>query len=152
MESEAEQSHELKATNQQGTLTTDLESDNYRFVSDQPADKGGKGSGPDPYQLLMGSLAACIAMTLRMYADKKKWPLAKVEVLLNYDRSHLKDCLGCEQPANKLSRLSKKIVLHGELSPGQRSRLLEIAELCPVQKALDAGISVSTEQPSTPTQ
>ncbi len=103
----------------------------HEFLADEPIPLGGEDTGPAPYQLLKAALGACTAMTLRMYADRKKWPLENVIVTLRHSRD-----------ANKQSVFERDIELIGDLNAEQRERLLEIADRCPVHKTLDHGATV----------
>ncbi len=100
--------------------------------------------GPDPYDYILASLGACTVITLHMYAQRKGWPLEKAEVSLRHDRVHPNDCLNCADENAKLDRITKKLWLIGDLTPEQRVRLEKISSKCPIQKTLEAGISVQT--------
>ena len=117
----------------------------HQFLADEPKASGGSDSGPDPYELLLSALGSCTNMTLRMYADRKGWPLKEIRVVLTHSKSHAKDCANCEQPAAMLDRIERRITLIGELSAEQRQRLLVIADLCPVHKTLTSRIDIQTE-------
>jgi len=93
---------------------------------------------------LLGALGACTAMTLRMYARMKKWPLHKVRVQLTHDKIYAKDCAECETKEGKIDKIERTITLDGPLSEEQRTRLLEIAERCPVHKTLTSEIRIAT--------
>ncbi len=111
-----------------------------RFFVDEPAEVGGLGSGPTPYDLLAAALGACTVMTLRLYADKKGWPLESATVRVLHRRG---------EPETR-ERFAREIVLVGDLSQEQRARLLEIANRCPVHQTLVHGsdvITVLTEKP-----
>jgi putative redox protein len=84
-------------------------------------------------------------MTLRIYADRKGWPLKEIQVVLTHSKNYAKDCVNCERPAAMLDRIERRITLIGELSAEQRQRLLVIANLCPVHKSLTSKIDVQTE-------
>ena len=101
---------------------------------------GGLDSGPPPYDFLLAGLGACTAMTLRLYARQKGWPLEDVEVQLHHKKDYLED----NKQAGKLDFIDRTIVLKGELDDDMRTRLLEIADKCPVHKSLEAGIQVTT--------
>lgn len=121
---------------------TGLRSGEHQFVADEPASAGGNGSGPSPYDYLLAAVASCTAMTLRMYADRKAWPLDGAEVGFRTARSHAEDCRECEdKPLAKLA-LERRVVLRGGLTAEQRTRLMEIADRCPVKQALDPRIEV----------
>ena len=117
----------------------------HHLLADEPKTSGGSDAGPDPYELLLAALGSCTNMTLRMYADRKKWPLKEVRVALTHSKNYPNDCVNCEQPAAKLDRIERRITLMGELSVEQRQRLLEIANLCPVHKSLTSRIDIQTE-------
>ncbi len=117
----------------------------HHLLADEPKTSGGSDAGPDPYELLLSALGSCTNMTLRMYADRKEWPLKEIRVALTHSKNYPNDCVNCEQPAAKLDRIERRITLTGELSVEQRQRLLEIANLCPVHKSLTSKIDIQTE-------
>jgi putative redox protein len=117
----------------------------HKLFGDEPKASGGRDEGPDPYELLLSALGSCTNMTLRMYADRKGWPLKEIRAVLTHSKNYAKDCVNCELPAAKLDRVERRITLIGELSEEQRQRLLVIANLCPVHKTLTSGIDVHTE-------
>lgn len=102
------------------------------LLIDEPAEVGGLGSGPNPYNLLAAALGACTTMTLRLYADRKGWPLRHVQAGVRHTRASL--------PARDLFDID--IALEGPLDAEQRARLLEIAEKCPVHLTLARGAEV----------
>ena len=117
----------------------------HHLIADEPKTSGGSDAGPDPYELLLSALGSCTNMTLRMYADRKKWPLKEIRVALIHSKNYAKDCVNCEQPTAMLDRIERRIMLIGELTVEQRQRLLEIANLCPVHKSLTSRIDIQTE-------
>jgi putative redox protein len=117
----------------------------HHLLADEPKTSGGSDAGPDPYELLLSALGSCTNMTLRMYADRKKWRLKEIRVVLTHSKNHAKDCVNCEQPAATLDRIERRITVIGDLSGEQRQRLLEIANLCPVHKSLTSKIDIQTE-------
>lgn len=119
-------------------LYTEISVNGHTMVADEPEDLGGAGAGPDPYGYLVGALGACTAMTLRMYADRKGWPLESVAVRLEHEKIHAKDCESCETENGKIDRIGIEIELEGELEEAQREKLLEIAAKCPVHRTLDS--------------
>jgi putative redox protein len=124
-----------------GKFQVEVKAAGTNFVADEPAAVGGLGSGPTPYDLLSAGLGACTAMTLRLYAERKGWPLKTAKVRVVHKRGGL---------AAK-DRFAREIVLEGDLTRDQRARLLEIANRCPVHETLERGadvITVLAEQPS----
>jgi putative redox protein len=124
---------------------TEIISNGFPLVADEPASVGGTNTGPTPYDFLLSALGACTSMTLRMYADRKEWPLETVEVRLAHKKLHTKDCEACETERGFVDHIERKITLVGPLDDEQRSRLLEIADKCPVHKTLHGEVIVDTE-------
>jgi uncharacterized OsmC-like protein/alpha/beta superfamily hydrolase len=116
----------------------------HTLRSDEPAAMGGGDTGPTPYDLLLASLGACTSMTLRMYASHKNLPLERVAVRLRHDKRHAADCADCETRVGKIDFIEREIELEGELSDAQRTRLLEIADRCPVHRTLQSEIKISS--------
>jgi uncharacterized OsmC-like protein len=110
--------------------------DNHHWFADEPTKMGGQNSGPDPYEHLLAALGACTAMTIRMYANLKKLPLEHVEVSLSHERNYLDDAGTSDNKDSKIEALIRKIQLIGPLSDAEKTRLLEIADRCPVHKTL----------------
>jgi putative redox protein len=125
-----------------GYLRQEITAGPHHLIADEPAEAGGSDAGPDPYSLLLAALGACTAMTLQMYARRKEWPLEKVEVRLAHTRIYARDCEECQTEEGKVSRIDRHILLRGPLSDEQRSRLLEIAQRCPVHRTLTSEISI----------
>ena len=121
-----------------------IEAAGRKLWADEPVAMGGRGTAPDPYALVLAGLGACTNMTLRLYADRKGWPLEKVEVSLRHQRSHERDCEHCDEEEARLDGVSRVLTLHGPLDAEQRARLLDIAEKCPVHRTLAGGIHVHT--------
>lgn len=125
-------------------LRADILTNGQHLVADEPLSVGGTNLGPTPYDYLTAGLGACTAMTLRMYADHKKWPLESVEVRLRHDKVHASDCEECDTKTGKVDVIERVITLGGDLDEVQRARLLEIADRCPVHRTLESEIKVST--------
>jgi len=118
---------------------TDILSSNHSLLADEPKNYGGHDEGPSPYDLLLSALGACTAMTLRMYADRKEWPLDEVTVRLTHERNHKKDAEATdgEGAAKKgIELISKFIEITGDLDSDQRERLHQIADRCPVHRTI----------------
>lgn len=127
-----------------GRLSQALLDGRHVLSADEPASAGGKDLGPSPYELLLMSLGACTSMTLRLYADRKGWPLERVVVRLHHERVHSMDCENCEDKGAKLDRIDRYIEVAGALDEAQRGRLLQIAEMCPVHRTLTGRIDIQT--------
>jgi len=113
-------------------------------LADEPEAVGGTGLGMTPYQFLSAGLGACTSMTIRMYAERKKWPLAGVSVDVTHDKIHATDCDHCETTEGKVDAFKRTIRLEGDLDDSQRARLLEIADKCPVHRSLEGEVTVET--------
>ncbi|MCB9745771.1 MAG: OsmC family protein [Alphaproteobacteria bacterium] len=123
---------------------TEIRAGRHRLRADEPPRLGGEDTGPSPYDLLTAALGACTGMTLRMYADRKGWPLEKVTTRLTHDKVHATDCADCETQTGKIDFIVRELVLEGDLDEAQRQRLLEIANRCPVHRTLHAEVKVET--------
>jgi uncharacterized OsmC-like protein/alpha/beta superfamily hydrolase len=122
----------------------------HHLLADEPVKLGGLDSGPGPYDFLLAGLGACTSMTIRLYADFKKIPLANVSVRLNHEKKiHSKDCGDCENKVTKVDHIERVITLEGPLDAEQRKKLMEIADKCPVHQTLEAKIDIHTvERPA----
>ena len=122
----------------------DLYSDDHHWLADEPKSFGGDNLGPDPYEHLLAALGACTSMTIRMYANRKSWPLEDVGVTLSHSRKHRDDCDDCDAEERKLEVLRREITLDGPLDEDQRERLLQIADRCPVHRTLEGNLEIET--------
>ncbi len=129
----------------EGKFTQAITNGKHKLRADEPESVGGDDTGPTPYGLLTAALGACTSMTLRMYADRKKWPLERVLVRLQHDKIHAEDCAECETKEGKVDQLSREIEIVGDLDDEQRARLLEIADKCPVHQTLERQNEIVTK-------
>jgi putative redox protein len=133
-----------------GTFQQEIISGAHRLVADEPVKVGGLDSGPGPYDLLLAALGACTSMTLRLYADGKQLPLTRTQVRLRHDKIHAADCAECETKEGTIDRIERAITLEGDLDPGQRARLMEMADKCPVHRTLTSKVEIRTvEEPAS---
>lgn len=131
------------AENGTGLYGQTITTTEHTIAADEP-EPIGAGTGMSPYDLLLAGLGACTSMTLRMYAQRKKWPLEKVEVTLKHSRVHADDCANCDTAPALVEQIERTIVVFGDLSDEQCAALLAIADKCPVHRTLHANVSVST--------
>jgi uncharacterized OsmC-like protein len=125
-------------------LRTQVTANAHALVADEPVSAGGADIGPTPNDYLLVALGSCTAMTLRMYADRKGWPLESVTVRLSHQKVHAGDCAECETKDGRIDRIGLDIELEGPLDEPQRRRLLEIAERCPVHRTLESEVMMET--------
>ncbi|HEY7845388.1 MAG TPA: bifunctional alpha/beta hydrolase/OsmC family protein [Bradyrhizobium sp.] len=116
----------------------------HHLLADEPASAGGEDSGPGPYDFLLAGLGACKSMTMRLYADRKSFPLERATVTLNHNKIYAKDCEECETKEGMLDQIDVAIGLEGPLDADQRKRILEIADKCPVHRTLTSEIRIVT--------
>ena len=125
----------VHARSDQVPFRVNLTEGSHAWLADEPVANGGGDTGPDPKQLLLSALGACTAITVRMYAARKGWPLRGVSVELQFNPG------GKPASGNDIAR---RLVLEGELSDEQRERLLQIANACPVHKILSGEVRITT--------
>ena len=126
-----------------GTYTQQITAGHHRLAADEPRPIG-DDTGPSPYDLLLAALGACTSMTVRMYADRKGWPLERVRVTLRHSRIHAEDCANCETTKGWIDHIDRDLELAGDLDETQRRRLLQIAERCPVHQTLTSEVDITT--------
>lgn len=125
--------------------TTQIWSGNHHWIADEPKKAGGDNLGPSPYDMLSAALGTCTAMTLRMYANRKKWDLQEVEVHVENNKEHIEDLSDSDRPTAKIDVFRRYIEIKGDLDKKQMNRLLEIADKCPVHKTLSTSNKIITE-------
>jgi putative redox protein len=118
----------------QGKLAQDIEVAGHHVRADEEIEKGGEDTGAAPHELLLAALGACTAITLKIYAGRKGWPLQDAHVLLTAENK------------DGVFVISRDVKLDGELDAEQRQRLLEISDKCPVHKTLMGEISIRTRE------
>ena len=132
-----------------GKFGTEVHTTSHRFVADEPRSYGGDDTGPTPYDLLNAALGTCTAMTMKMYADRKQWPLEGVTVEVTHERNHAEECdhVAAMVEGKQMQALHRRITISGKaLDEEQRARLIEIADKCPVHRTLEGELHVHTEE------
>ena len=126
-------------------FTTHIQTKNHTIIADEPTSFGGDDFGPSPYEYLNAGLAACTVMTLKLYAERKKWDLQEVFVYISHSRKHSDDLeIEIEKPTY-LDHISKKLKFVGNLDEKQKERLKQIASKCPVHKTIASEVIFNTE-------
>ncbi|MFW5641105.1 MAG: alpha/beta fold hydrolase [Thermodesulfobacteriota bacterium] len=145
--------HRVVARTGKSGYRTEISASGHDLIADEPKSLGGSDMGPNPYDYLAAGLGACTTMTLRMYADRKEWPLDEIVARLKHQKVHADACEDCETKSGKLDEIDREIEVIGDLSEEQRKRLLEIADKCPVHRTLHSEIKIRTrikaENPKT---
>ncbi len=116
----------------------------HELAADEPASDGGADTGPNPYDLLLASLGTCTSMTIRMFAQRREWPLRGVTVRLRHSRIHAADCDNCETESGRIDHIQRDIELEGDLDADQHAKLMSIAEKCPVHRTLTTETVIET--------
>ncbi|MFH2055202.1 MAG: OsmC family protein [bacterium] len=121
----------------------ELETRGHRWIADEPEKLGGTDQGPNPYELLLGALGACTAITLSLYAQRKNLPLEGVEIIYEHQKVHAEDCAECESDdTGLLDVVRSTATISGKFDAATRQRLAEIVSRCPVHKTLERAIRV----------
>jgi putative redox protein len=126
-----------------GRLAQVVQAGGHSLIADEPTGVG-DDLGPTPYDLLLASLGACTAMTIRLYAARKHWPLEHISIHLTHDRVHAEDARDCESESCMIDHIERVVDLTGPLTDEQCARLLEIAERCPVHRTLMGDLRIVT--------
>lgn len=133
-----------------GNYQVEINARDHQWVADEPESAGGDDAGPNPYDLLLGSLAACKIITVQMYAQRKEWPLEGVELELSTRKVHARDCEDCtSEPSAKIDLVEGHIRFEGDLTEQQLERLHQISDRCPVHRTLtsETKIRVAMQTP-----
>lgn len=125
---------DVRVVSDASKLGQDITIGTFRLRADEEIEKGGADTGPEPHELLLAALGACTSMTLRLYAERKGWPLREVRVTLTGG------------PADGKYGITRQIVMVGDLDAGQRQRLIEIAGKCPVHRTLTGEVVIQTSE------
>ncbi len=139
----------VTVTNIEGGYAERIVSRNHVLTADEPIEFGGTDRGPTPYELLLAALGSCSAITVRMYAKRKDWPLEDVSVQVSMKKIHAKDCGDCEQETGFVDVFEKHVELRGRLTDEQRQRLSEVADRCPVHRTLVAAAKIQSVERTT---
>ena len=122
-------------------MSVQLSNGRHEWKADEPLDLGGSDTGPNPYELLLGSLAACTCITISGYGQFKKLPLESVSASYDFSRVHAEDCKDCDMPDRGfLEKVTSDVHIEGDFDDAQRKRLAQIVTRCPVHKTLAHGI------------
>jgi putative redox protein len=128
-----------------GTLVT-LSNGRHTWRADEPPEAGGDDMGPTPYEMLVGSLAACTLITLALYCRHKRIPLKSVSATYEHGRVHAEDCRSCEEPREgRIDQITSRVRIGGTFDEAQRTRLTQIVSRCPVHKTLSYPIDMIDE-------
>ena len=123
-------------------MVVHLSNGRHEWQADEPVDVGGTDTGPNPYELLLGSLAACTCVTIAWYCEFKKLPLESVATTYDFSRVHADDCKDCDIPDEGfIEKITSNVHIEGDFDVAQRKRLAQIAKRCPVHKTLAHGVA-----------
>lgn len=132
---------QITATLTAGMAVT-LSNGRHEWLADEPPEAGGSDTGPNPYELLLGSLAACTCITIAWYCRHKKLPLKSVSTSYDFARVHARDCEDCDDPDKGfIEQITSNVHVEGDFDEAQQKRLAQIAARCPVHKTLAHGVS-----------
>lgn len=132
--------------NADGFAQTIVVAGQHHLVGDEPVSAGGTDTGPGPYDFLLTALGCCTSMTVAMYARRKKWPLEAVRVSLRHAKVKAADLPTARTKEGLIDRIQRDVTLIGPLDDEQRTRLMEIADKCPVHKTLTSEIVIQTSR------
>jgi putative redox protein len=143
-DSAAADTDETVARTASGGFLTTLSVGGHDMLADEPLSYGGTNLGPSPYDYLSAALASCTSMTLRMYAEHKKLNFDSATVRVRHNKVHAKDCADCETSSGKIDEFERFVSVEGAMSDEEKSRMLEIADRCPVHKTLHSEVKIRT--------
>jgi putative redox protein len=135
----------ITVTSHPQPYTVTITNSRHSWTGDEPTDLGGADAGPTAFELLLGSVGACVAITVQMYARRKGWPLDSVVLDLEHSKIEAADCEDCETEKGKISEIRLRLYLQGALSEEQRDRIFQIAGRCPVKRTLEGEIKFRSE-------
>ncbi len=122
-------------------MAVHLSNGRHEWQADEPIEAGGTDSGPNPYELLLGSLAACTCVTISWYCQFKNLPLESVSTTYDFSRIHADDCKDCDiLDKGFIEKITSNVHIEGDFDEAQRKRLAQIAQRCPVHKTLTHGV------------
>ncbi|MGV0924402.1 OsmC family protein [Empedobacter tilapiae] len=123
----------VTSTSTDKNYISNIKAGKHEFIVDEPIDKGGLDTAPKPSELLGASLASCTSITLQMYMNHKEFPYKKVEVDVNFD-----------VVTTESIKFNRHVIIEGNFDEKQQTRLLKVANSCPVHKVLEKGHEVKT--------
>ena len=136
---------QITATLTAGTAV-ELSNGRHEWAADEPLDQGGTDTGPNPYELLLGSLAACTCITLALYCRHKGIELESVRATYEHGRIHARDCQECDDDATGfIDRIHSRVHIEGDFDEAQRDRLAQIVGRCPVHRTLENATMLADE-------
>jgi putative redox protein len=122
-------------------MAVQMSNGRHVWNADEPLEAGGTDTAPNPYELLLGSLAACTCVTISWYCQHKKIPLESVSTTYDFSRVHADDCKDCDIPDKGfIEKITSNVHIEGDFDEAQRKRLAQIAQRCPVHKTLAHGV------------
>jgi len=127
-----------------GGYKTEISSGDNSIIADEPVESGGNDMGFNPYDLLLSALGSCKAITIRMFAERRKYPLKDIIINLSHKKIHAEDCKECDTKEGKIDNINIEIKLTGDLTEDQKMSMLDISKKCPVHKTLTSEIKITT--------
>ncbi len=132
----------VQVTSAQPGFVVNIAAGPHRWRADEPLTFGGTNTGPSPYDLLLGALGACTAMTMRMVATRENIPVETITVSLDHERDHARDCDHCDKSDARIEAISRRLDITGDISDAQRQRLINVAGKCPVHRTLTGVVHI----------